>query len=80
MSSNFHAYRQSPDFLAACCQRVRSLLRNCGSCRQCKTRCGLFASVCDTCGAQDPIRLPIAWALAPVGMCGAVLALWMWIH
>ena len=78
MSSNFHALDESPDFFVSCYRRVRSLVQDYGSCRQCGTHCSLLANVCDTCGTQDPIRLPMTWALLAVGTCGAVLVLWVW--
>ncbi|MHB8971357.1 MAG: hypothetical protein ACYC3X_18650 [Pirellulaceae bacterium] len=77
MSQNFHAFDESPDFFVSCYHYVRSRLQDYGNCRQCGSHCALLANVCDTCGTQDPIRLPITWALLAVGLCGAVLVIWV---
>ncbi len=74
-----HVHGQSPDFLVTCYQRMRSLAHEQCRCRECGEYCSLTASLCETCGIQDPIRLPIAWGLVAVGICGAVFAIGMWI-
>ena len=78
MTRHVETFGESPDFLVACYHRVRSLLRDYGSCRQCGSHCSAFANVCNTCGTQDPIRLPITWALFAVTICGVVLAIRVW--
>jgi hypothetical protein len=38
----------------------RSVMRRC-CCRQCGERSALWDSICQSCGAADPVRLPVKW-------------------
>jgi hypothetical protein len=78
MSTSARAHGENTDFFVDCCRRIRSAIREHCRCRECSDRCHVFATVCQTCGTQDPIRLPIAWALWAVGISAAVLALQVW--
>ncbi|MCU0959818.1 MAG: hypothetical protein MUF48_06905 [Pirellulaceae bacterium] len=78
MSTSARTHGEDTDFLVDCGRRIRAAVREHCRCRECGERCHVFATVCETCGTQDPIRLPITWALWAVGISAAVLALQVW--
>lgn len=75
MASDLSKFRNEQDFVLSCYQRVRAAWHERSRCRECGTRCSCFANVCETCGTQDPVRLPFTWALAAIGVCAAVILL-----
>lgn len=79
MTTGARAHEEHPDFLIDCGRRLRAAVREHCRCRECGERCRAFATVCDTCGTQDPIRLPITWMVWAVGVAAAVLALQAWV-
>ena len=79
MAQHVHAHSQEQDFLAVCYQRIRAAVHERCRCRECGEQCALTANLCETCGTQDPVRLPIAWGLAAIGAVGLICAIGLWI-
>ena len=75
MTENTHTHDESPDFIVACFHRVRSAIDGHCRCGECGSSCSMLNSVCETCGKQDPIRLPIAWAVFAIGLFAILLAI-----
>jgi hypothetical protein len=73
MATEITRFGKEPDFFVDCYRRVRMACQELCRCRECRARCSVFANVCETCGTQDPVRLPFAWAVFAVGVCTAVL-------
>ena len=79
MTQHVHVHSEEPDFLAACYQRIRAAVHEQCRCRECGDYCTLTATLCETCGTQDPVRLPISWAIAAVAVGTMVIAIGMWV-
>ena len=79
MDRDLRALGEDHDFFVVCFRRLRTFLQERCCCRECGAPSSLFANVCETCGTQDPIRLPLAWAIFAAGVCAAVLALRVWV-
>ncbi len=52
---------ENRDFLVTCIQKVRSIIQHRCRCRQCGEQCSWTDDICQVCGTQDPIRLPMKW-------------------
>ncbi len=79
MTQHVQVHPGDRDFFVACYQRLHTAIREQCRCRGCGTYCSLTANLCDTCGTQDPVRLPISWGLALLGAGVAAIALGVWI-
>lgn len=73
MSTEITRFGKEPDFFVVCYRRVRMAWQGRCGCRECGSKCSFLSNVCETCGTQDPIRLPFAWAIFALGLCAAVL-------
>jgi hypothetical protein len=62
-----------------CYQYFRSAVHEKCRCRGCGDYCRLAASVCETCGTQDPVQVPISWGIAFLGICTTILATGAWM-
>jgi hypothetical protein len=78
MSQHVHVHGQTPDFFVTVYQRMRSWVHEHCRCRECGEYCSFVASVCETCGTQDPVRLPISWGVVFFGICATILAIGAW--
>jgi hypothetical protein len=75
MTQHIHVHSENPDFFVGCYQRLRTVAHERCRCRECGDYCPLTASVCETCGTQDPVRLPISWGIAFLGICAVSMAI-----
>lgn len=73
MAADITRFGKEPDFFLACYRRIRAAWQDRCCCRECGTHCSFFTNVCETCGTQDPIRLPLTWAYVAIAICAAVL-------
>ncbi len=67
------------DFLVACYLKARTVARELCQCRQCGGHCKLLCSICEHCGAQDPVRLPFVWLCCTALLVVALGAAGMWL-
>lgn len=79
MTQHVHVHTEDADFFAACYQRICTAVHEQCRCRECGEHCNFMANLCETCGTQDPVRLPITWGLAVIGVGTLILAIGMWI-
>jgi len=78
MTQHAHVHGESSDFLVNCFQRVRLVLSAMCRCRECGDQCSFTTSVCQTCGMQDPVQVPVSWGIAFLGVCTTILATGVW--
>ena len=79
MTQHAHAHGESSDFFVTCYQYIRSAAHEKCRCRECGDYCSLTASVCETCGTQDPVQVPIFWGIAFLGVCTTILGVGAWM-
>ena len=75
MATDITRYGKEPDFFLVCFRRMRTACQQLCRCRECRAQCSVFTTVCETCGTQDPVRLPLTWAVFAVSVCAAVLVI-----
>jgi hypothetical protein len=75
MATDITRFGKEPDFFLVCFRRMRTACQQLCRCRECRAQCSVFTTVCETCGTQDPVRLPLTWAVFAVSVCAAVLVI-----
>ncbi len=79
MNQKTHAQDQDVDFFIQCLQLCRSAMDQLCRCRECRSHCSPLSSICETCGTQDPVRLPWKWTVLAGVTCVALLVIGVWI-